>query len=97
MTPLERKVDLLLGLVQDLRERLDTAPGLAKSPTSEWISALELAEHVGVTPTAIRSWVRAGRFPGRIVRKHQRGKSIRYSFLAKQSIEHGRELRFHGD
>ena len=70
-TSLEAKVDLLLGLVHDLREQ---AGSVTPSP-KQWLSTAEVGQHVGRSARTIASWVKQERFPEQLIRRVKRGDS----------------------
>ncbi|QNI58172.1 hypothetical protein SynBIOSU31_01295 [Synechococcus sp. BIOS-U3-1] len=70
-TSLEAKVDLLLGLVHDLREQAGS-----ETPSSrQWFSTAEVGQHVGRSARTIANWVQKGRFPEELIRRVKRGDS----------------------
>ena len=70
-TSLEAKVDLLLGLMHDLREQ---AASEIPSP-KQWLSTAEVGQHVGRSARTIANWVQQGRFPAELIRRVKRGDS----------------------
>ena len=70
-TSLEAKVDLLLGLVHDLREQSScSAPQKRR-----WLSTSDVGKHVGRSPRTIANWVQQDRFPTDLIKKVKRGDS----------------------
>jgi hypothetical protein len=70
-TSLERKVDLLLGLVSDLRKQTSSPEPLKK----RWLSTADVGSHVGRSARTIANWVQQGRFPSHVIKKVKRGNS----------------------
>ena len=67
-TSLEAKVDLLLGLVHDLREQSScSAPQKRR-----WLSTSDVGKHVGRSPRTIANWVQQDRFPTDLIKKVKR-------------------------
>ena len=70
-TSLKAKVDLLLGLVHDLREQSScSAPQKRR-----WLSTSDVGKHVGRSPRTIAYWVQQNRFPTDLIKKVKRGDS----------------------
>ena len=70
-TSLEAKVDLLFGIVHDLRVQ---AGSETPSP-KQWLSTAEVGQHVGRSPRTIANWVEQGKFPEEWIRRVKRGDS----------------------
>ena len=70
-TSLEAKVDLLLGLVHDLRQQASIETPSPK----QWLSTAEVGHHVGRSARTIANWVQQGRFPSELIRRVKRGDS----------------------
>lgn len=84
-TSLERKVDLLLGVMQDMRAQLKCSPPI-RQPSGEWISTTELANLCDCSQQLIQKWIRCERFPHDVVRKKQRGKQWRYLLSSEKAL-----------
>ena len=70
-TSLEAKVDLLLGLVHDLRQQASIETPSPK----QWLSTAEVGHHVWRSARTIANWVQQGRFPAELIRRVKRGNS----------------------
>ena len=68
-TSLEMKVDLLLGLFQDLKEKKSSPDPLRK----RWLSTSDVGAHIGRSARTIANWVQQGRFPEELIKKVKRG------------------------
>ena len=85
---LEKKVDLLVGLMQDLREEMAKLKGrTSKDPSSKWISSTQLAEIVGLKPRTITKWIAQGVFPEDILRRKTHGASFHWRLNSEKAIE----------
>ena len=79
MSNLEQKVDLLIGVITDLKSKVDGYSGIAP-PTHKWISSAELAKMLGMSQRSILNLVHQGKFPDEMVRTRKRGKYNIYKF-----------------
>lgn len=66
---LEMKVDLLLGLFQDMKEQKSSPAPLSK----RWLSTSDVGVSVGRSARTISNWVQQGRFPEELIKKVRRG------------------------
>ena len=70
-TSLEAKVDLLLGLIHDLRERSScSAPQKRR-----WLSTSDVGKHVGHSPRTIANWDQQNSIPNSLIKKVKLGDS----------------------
>jgi len=82
---LERKIDLILGVMQDMRAQMKTSvPN--RQPSGEWISTTETAALCDCSPQLIQKWIRNGRFPREVVRRKQRGQQWRYLLRSEKAL-----------
>ena len=66
---LEMKVDLLLGLFQDMKEQISAPDPLRK----RWLSTSDVGASVGRSGRTISNWIQQGRFPQELIKKVKRG------------------------
>ena len=91
-TTLDQKVDLLIGVVQDLTEKIKDLHSNQK-PIHNWLSSKELGQSVGVTDKCIIKWVKAGLIPSNCYSKKSRGRYYIYKFDARKALPIAEKLR----
>jgi len=91
-TPMEVKMDLLIGVVQDLKEEVKIIRGTQK-PSRTWLSTRELADSVGVTDKCILKWVHKKLIPSDCYSKKKRGKYFIYRFHTHLAMPIAEKLR----
>ena len=91
-TTLEHKVDLLIGVIQDLNVRVKDLQANQK-PTHNWLSSKELAVAIGVSDKCIIKWVKANLIPSNCYSKIPRGKYYIYRFDSRKAIPIAEKLR----
>ena len=91
-TTLEHKVDLLIGVIQDLNVRVKDLQANQK-PTHNWLSNKELAVAIGVSDKCIIKWVKANLIPSNCYSKIPRGKYYIYRFDSRKAIPIAEKLR----
>ena len=91
-TTLDQKVDLLIGVIQDLTEKIKDLHANQK-PTHNWLSSKELGQSVGVTDKCIIKWVKAGLIPSNCYSKKSRGRYYIYKFDARKALPIAEKLR----
>jgi len=91
-TTLEQKVDLLIGVVQDLNEKVKDLHSNQK-PSHAWLSSKELANCIGVGDKCIIKWVKNNRLPKDCYTKKPRGNYFIYRFSARKAIPIAEKLR----
>ncbi len=91
-TTLEHKVDLLIGVIQDLNVRVKDLQSNQK-PTHNWLSSKELAVAIGVSDKCIIKWVKANLIPSNCYSKIPRGKYHIYKFDSRKAIPIAEKLR----
>jgi hypothetical protein len=89
---LEQKVDLLLGLFQDLNEKVKDLHANQK-PTQKYLTSKELGLAVGVSDKCIIKWVKAGLIPSNCYSKIPRGKYYIYRFESRLALPIAEKLR----
>ena len=89
---LEQKVDLLLGLFQDLNEKVKDLHANQK-PTQKYLTSKQLAVSVGVSDKYIIKWVKAGLIPSNCYSKIPRGKYYIYRFESRKALPIAEKLR----
>ena len=85
MNTLESKIDLLIGVVQDLKATIDGYTGL-RPPAHKWISSNELARLLGMSQRSVLNLVHQGCFPEKFIRRTTRGKYEIFKFNAEKII-----------
>tara|TARA_Y100001937_G_scaffold75879_1_gene103087 strand:+ start:764 stop:1054 length:291 start_codon:yes stop_codon:yes gene_type:complete len=83
--PIEVKMDLLIGVIQDLKDEVKILTANQK-PSHNWLSTKELGQSVGVTDKCILKWVYSGLLPETCYSKKSRGKYYVYKFDARKAI-----------
>ena len=87
-TSLEAKVDLLLGLMHDLREQ-----AASEIPSQKrWLSTAEVGQHVGRSARTIANWVQQGRFPEDLIRRIKRGDSHVIRLKGQDAIQAAEQI-----
>jgi len=89
---LEQKVDLLLGLFQDLNEKVKDLHANQK-PTQKYLTSKELGLAVGVSDKCIIKWVKADLIPSSCYSKIPRGKYYIYRFESRKALPIAEKLR----
>ena len=89
---LEQKVDLLIGLFQDLNEKVKDLHANQK-PSQKYLTSKELGLAVGVSDKCIIKWVKADLIPSNCYSKIPRGKYFIYRFDARKAIPIAEKLR----
>jgi len=89
---LEQKVDLLLGLFQDLNEKVKDLHANQK-PTQKYLTSKELGLAVGVSDKCIIKWVKADLIPSNCYSKIPRGKYYIYRFESRLALPIAEKLR----
>ena len=84
-TNLERKIDLLIGCVQDLKEKVEGYSG-RKRPSHKWLSSKELSLHLGLSQRSLLNMVHAGKFPEEFIRRQKRGEYEIFKFDSEKII-----------
>ena len=84
-TTLEQKVDLLIGVVQDLNEKVKDLHSNQKPP-HDWLSSKELANCIGVGDKCIIKWAKNNLLPKDCYTKKRRGNYFIYRFNARKAI-----------
>ena len=84
-TNLERKIDLLIGCVQDLKEKVEGYSG-GKRPSHKWLSSKELSLHLGLSQRSLLNMVHAGKFPEEFIRRQKRGEYEIFKFDSEKII-----------
>ena len=85
MNTLKSKIDLLIGVVQDLKATIDGYTGLMP-PAHKWISSNELARFIGMSQRSILNMVHQGSFPEEFIRRTKRGEYQIFKFNAEKII-----------
>jgi len=85
MNTIESKVDLLIGVVQDLKTKIEESAGL-RPPVHKWITSNELARLLGMSQRSVLNLVHQGRFPEEFLRRQKRGKYEIFKFNAEKII-----------
>ena len=80
-----RKLDLLIGVTQDLAEKVNGYGGV-KPPVHKWVSSAELAVLLGYSQKTILLMVHQNKFKEEWVIKRKRGKYNIYRFDAEQIL-----------
>ena len=91
-TTLEQKVDLLIGVVQSLDEKIKDLHANQK-PTQKYLTSKELGLAVGVSDKCIIKWVKAGLIPSNCYSKIPRGKYYIYRFESRKALPIAEKLR----
>jgi hypothetical protein len=91
-TTLEQKVDLLIGVVQSLDEKIKDLHANQK-PTQKYLTSKELGLAVGVSDKCIIKWVKAGLIPSNCYSKIPRGKYYIYRFESRLALPIAEKLR----
>jgi len=91
-TTLDQKIDLLIGVIQDLNETVKDMQS-KQPPTHNWLSSKELANCIGVGDKCIIKWVKAGLIPSNCYSKNPRGRYYIYKFDARKAIPVAEKLR----
>ena len=89
---LEQKVDLLIGVIQDLNVKVNDLHSNQK-PSHNWLSSKELANCIGVGDKCIIKWVKQNLLPEDCYTKRPRGKYFIYKFNARKAIPIAEKLR----
>ncbi len=87
---LEQKVDLLIGVVQHLTEKVNGYGGV-KPPVHKWVSSAELAKMLGMSQRSILNLVHQGKFPDEMIKAKKRGKYNIYKFDSEKVKRHYEE------
>ena len=77
-----KKLDLLIGVLQDLAEKVNGYAGV-KPPVHKWVSSAELAVLLGYSQRTILDMVHQNKFKEEWVQKKKRGKYNIYRFDAE--------------
>ncbi len=89
---LEQKVDLLIGVIQDLNEKVKDLHDNQK-PTRKHLTSKELGLAIGVSDKCIIKWVKAGLIPSNCYSKIPRGKYYIYRFESRKALPIAEKLR----
>ena len=89
---LEQKVDLLIGVIQDLNEKVKDLHSNQK-PTQKYLTSKQLAVSVGVSDKCIIKWVKADLIPSNCYSKIPRGKYYIYRFDSRKALPIVEKLR----
>ena len=82
-----KKLDLLIGVLQDLAEKVNGYGGI-KPPTHKWVSSAELAVLLGYSQRTILDMVHQNKFKEEWVQKKKRGKYNVHRFDAEKILTH---------
>ena len=89
---LEQKVDLLIGLFQDLNEKVKDLHANQK-PSQKYLTSKELGLAVGVSDKCIIKWVKADLIPSNCYSKIPRGNYFIYRFESRKALPIAEKLR----
>ena len=87
MNNLERKIDLLIGVIQDLSEKVNGYGGM-KPPIHRWVSSAELAVLFGCSQRTILNLHHENKFPEGSVQTRKRGKYNVHRFDTEKILPH---------
>ncbi len=90
---IENKVDLLIGVVQNLKTEIESLKG-AKVPSARWVSTTELGNFVGIKGRTITNWCKQGKFPQEVIRRKMRGQQYHYKLDSERAVAIAEKLMF---
>tara|TARA_B100000029_G_C17231074_1_gene835355 strand:- start:275 stop:574 length:300 start_codon:yes stop_codon:yes gene_type:complete len=90
---IENKVDLLIGVVQNLKTEIESLKG-AKVPSARWVSTAELGNLVGIKGRTITNWCKQGKFPPEVLRKKMKGKQYHYRLDSDRAVSIAEKIMF---
>ena len=90
---IESKVDLLIGVVQNLSADVKALKG-AKVPSARWVSTTELGNLVGIKGRTITNWCKQGKFPQEVIRRKMRGQQYHYKLDSERAVAIAEKLMF---